>query len=103
MNPAQKTKFGRVDLEVTAFGFGTAPVGNIFREIDEQTSDAMFQTAWDAGVRYFDTAPMYGHGLAELRTGKRHQNDGAPPPPRRDHGRCPATGLRDRVPRECRR
>ena len=69
MNPAQKTKFGRVDLEVTAFGFGTAPVGNIFREIDEQTSDAMFQTAWDAGVRYFDTAPMYGHGLAELRTG----------------------------------
>lgn len=69
MKPAQKTKFGRVDLEVTAFGFGTAPVGNIFREIDEQTSDAMFQTAWDAGVRYFDTAPMYGHGLAELRTG----------------------------------
>lgn len=69
MNPAQKTKFGRVDLEVTAFGFGTAPLGNIFREIDEETSDAMFQSAWDAGVRYYDTAPMYGHGLAELRTG----------------------------------
>ncbi|MEQ9039571.1 MAG: aldo/keto reductase [Silicimonas sp.] len=69
MNPAQKMKFGRVDLEVTAFGFGTAPVGNIFREIDEQASDAMFQKAWDAGVRYYDTAPMYGHGLAELRTG----------------------------------
>lgn len=69
MNPAQKMKFGRVDLEVTAFGFGTAPVGNIFREIDEQTSDAMFQKSWDAGVRYYDTAPMYGHGLAELRTG----------------------------------
>ena len=69
MNPAQKMKFGRVDLEVTGFGFGTAPVGNIFREIDEQTSDAMFQKAWDAGVRYYDTAPMYGHGLAELRTG----------------------------------
>lgn len=69
MLPDTKIKFGRVDLEVTAFGFGTAPLGNIFREIGEDVSDAMIQTAWDAGVRYFDTAPMYGHGLAELRTG----------------------------------
>jgi D-threo-aldose 1-dehydrogenase len=69
MDPATKVKFGRVDLEVTAFGFGTAPIGNIFREIDEDTSDAMIQAAWDRGVRYYDTAPMYGHGLAELRTG----------------------------------
>lgn len=69
MKPDTKMKFGRVDLEVTAFGFGTAPIGNIFREIDEETSDGMVQTAWDAGVRYYDTAPMYGHGLAELRTG----------------------------------
>jgi D-threo-aldose 1-dehydrogenase len=69
MNPAAKRKFGRVDLEVTAFGFGTAPIGNIFREIDDETSDAMIQRAWDAGVRYYDTAPMYGHGLSELRTG----------------------------------
>ena len=69
MNPNTKVKFGRVDLEVSAFGFGTAPIGNIFREIDEGTSDAMIQRAWSAGVRYFDTAPMYGHGLSELRTG----------------------------------
>lgn len=70
MTPDTKNKFGRTDLEVTAFGFGTAPIGNIFREIDEQTADAMIQTAWDKGVRYYDTAPMYGHGLAELRTGQ---------------------------------
>lgn len=69
MQPGMKRKFGRVDLEVTAFGFGTAPIGNIFREIDEETSDAMIQRAWDRGVRYYDTAPMYGHGLSELRTG----------------------------------
>ena len=69
MTPDAKRKFGRTNLEVTAFGFGTAPVGNIFREIDEDTSDAMFQRSWDAGVRYYDTAPMYGHGLSELRTG----------------------------------
>lgn len=69
MKPVSKVKFGRVDLEVTPFAFGTAPIGNIFREIDETTSDAMIQKAWDSGVRYFDTAPMYGHGLAELRSG----------------------------------
>ncbi len=70
MRPDTKRRFGRVDLEVTAFAFGTAPVGNIFREIDEETSEAMFQTSWDAGVRFYDTAPMYGHGLSELRTGQ---------------------------------
>lgn len=69
MHPDAKMKFGRVDLEVTAFGFGTAPIGNIFREIDEETSDGMIQEAWNQGVRYYDSAPMYGHGLSELRTG----------------------------------
>jgi len=70
MKPFEKRKLGRVDLDVTAFAFGTAPVGNIFRPITEQESEAMFSAAWDAGVRYYDTAPMYGHGLSELRTGQ---------------------------------
>lgn len=70
MQPGTLRKFGRVDLDVTAFAFGTAPVGNIFAEIDETTSDAMFQHAWASGVRFYDTAPMYGHGLSELRTGQ---------------------------------
>lgn len=69
MHPSTRRPLGRTGLSTTAFGFGTAPIGNIFSAIDETTSDAMIQHAWDAGVRYFDTAPMYGHGLAELRTG----------------------------------
>lgn len=69
MRPSDKRKFGRVDLEVTPFAFGTAPIGNIFRPVDDRTSEDMISTAWDAGVRFYDTAPMYGHGLAELRTG----------------------------------
>jgi D-threo-aldose 1-dehydrogenase len=69
MKPDNKVKFGRTGLEVTPFGFGTAPIGNIFREINEETSDAMIQESWEQGVRYYDTAPMYGHGLSELRTG----------------------------------
>jgi D-threo-aldose 1-dehydrogenase len=69
VDPRQQRKFGRVDLRVTAFAFGTAPIGNIFAPVAESESQAMFEAAWDAGVRYFDTAPMYGHGLSELRTG----------------------------------
>lgn len=70
MKPGDKRPFGRVNLDVTAFAFGTAPIGNIFREIDEVTAAEMVDQAWDAGVRFFDTAPMYGHGLSELRTGQ---------------------------------
>jgi len=69
MNPADKVSFGRVDLKVTPFSFGTAPFGNLFREIDEETAQGMITHAWDAGIRFYDTAPMYGHGLSELRTG----------------------------------
>ena len=65
MLPGDRRKFGRVDLDVTAFAFGTAPIGNIFTEIDEATSEGMFEHAWNAGVRYFDTAPYYGNGLSE--------------------------------------
>ena len=39
------------------------------KPIPEDEAQGMIQASWDAGVRYFDTAPMYGHGLAELRTG----------------------------------
>ncbi len=69
MQASTMNRFGRIDLDVSAFAFGTAPIGNIFRDIDEQTSEAMINESWAAGVRYFDTAPMYGHGLSELRTG----------------------------------
>lgn len=70
MEPSRKRRFGRAELDVTAFSFGCAPIGNFLRPISEQVSDAMIQAAWNAGIRYFDTAPMYGHGLSELRTGQ---------------------------------
>lgn len=70
MKPSVKQKFGRVDIDVTKFGFGTAPIGNFLREINDRTSASMFEHAWNAGVRFFDTSPMYGHGLSELRTGE---------------------------------
>ena len=69
MSPSQKNKLGRVDLYVTAMSFGGVAIGNLFRAVCELESDAMIQRAWDAGIRYYDTAPMYGHGLSELRIG----------------------------------
>jgi D-threo-aldose 1-dehydrogenase len=51
-------------------GFGTAPLGNMFREVAEEEVDAVLEAAWEGGVRYYDTAPFYGMGLAELRLGR---------------------------------
>lgn len=50
-------------------GFGTAPLGNMFRDIPEEEARDTVEAAWEAGIRYFDTAPFYGAGLAEKRLG----------------------------------
>ncbi|SFS79068.1 aldo/keto reductase [Saccharopolyspora flava] len=54
---------------VSPWGFGGAVIGNLYREVDDDTAAATVHAAWDAGVRYFDTAPHYGLGLAERRLG----------------------------------
>nr|BFD87325.1 aldo/keto reductase [Streptomyces sp. Xyl84] len=51
-------------------GFGTAPLGNMFRAIPDEDARATVEAAWDAGIRYYDTAPFYGAGLAEQRLGQ---------------------------------
>ena len=70
MKPTDKRKFGRSSLEVTAMGLGTAPIGNQFRFVAEADARAVIDGAWEAGLRYYDTAPFYGHGLSELRLGE---------------------------------
>ena len=61
---------GRTAVTVTRFGLGTAPLAGLFEAVDEAQGIAVIERAWDAGIRFFDTAPLYGHGLAELRLGK---------------------------------
>ncbi|MBX9968162.1 aldo/keto reductase [Priestia aryabhattai] len=51
-------------------GFGTAPLGNMYRNIPEEEAIATVDAAWESGIRYFDAAPLYGAGLAELRLGE---------------------------------
>jgi D-threo-aldose 1-dehydrogenase len=54
---------------VTRLGFGGAPIGNLFTPVAEADARAAVDAAWERGVRFFDTAPLYGHGLSELRIG----------------------------------
>jgi len=51
-------------------GFGTAPLGNMYRNIPEEEAIATVDAAWESGIRYFDAAPLYGAGLAEMRLGE---------------------------------
>ncbi|ADG10859.1 aldo/keto reductase [Caulobacter segnis] len=51
-------------------GFGAAPLGNMFRDIPEDEALATVDAAWNDGVRYYDNAPFYGAGLAEIRMGR---------------------------------
>ena len=60
-------RLGNGGLDFTALGMGTAPLGNLYRAVDDAEAQAALQAAWDAGARYFDTAPLYGLGLAETR------------------------------------
>ena len=58
------------DLLPGKLGFGTAPLGNMFRDIPEAEARATVDAAWNDGIRYFDNAPFYGAGLAEIRMGE---------------------------------
>ncbi len=59
----------KVPVPLTRMGFGGAPLGNLYRKISEEDAQAALQGAYDAGIRYFDTAPQYGLGISEGRFG----------------------------------
>lgn len=63
-------RIGRTSLAVTELGLGGTPFGNMYRPMDEDGVRATVAAAIDAGVRYFDTAPVYGFGLSETRLGQ---------------------------------
>lgn len=65
----RRRAFGRVGLEITELGLGGSPIGNRASPIGEKQSEEIIDAAWECGIRYFDTAPLYGHGLAEARLG----------------------------------
>jgi D-threo-aldose 1-dehydrogenase len=60
---------GKTGLKLSRIGFGGAPLGDLKRAPSNEEAAKLLQQAWDAGIRYFDTAPMYGNGLSERRIG----------------------------------
>ena len=60
---------GRTGIEVSALGFGGAPLGDLYAPIDDATAIATVEAALDAGVTLVDTSPLYGRGLSEHRIG----------------------------------
>ena len=63
--PLKTRKLGRTDVSVTELGLGTAPLGELFDRVSDDEAARLIEAAWDGGVRYFDTSPWYGRGLAE--------------------------------------
>jgi aryl-alcohol dehydrogenase-like predicted oxidoreductase len=70
MDPFQLRRLGRSDVKLPQIGFGAAPLGELFAKVSDADAEATLGRAWDAGVRYFDTAPWYGRGQSEHRVGR---------------------------------
>ncbi|MCC7361470.1 MAG: aldo/keto reductase [Anaerolineales bacterium] len=70
MNLTDTRAVGRSAVRITPLGLGGTALGNIYQAVTEADARATIAAAYQAGVRYFDTAPLYGHGLSETRLGK---------------------------------
>ena len=57
-------------MRVTRLGFGSAEIGGLYRPVADADALAVLHHAWESGIRYFDTAPLYGYGNSELRLGR---------------------------------
>jgi len=65
----QRRTITNTPVALTELGFGASVIGNLYRETSDAQAEAAIGAAWDAGIRYFDTAPHYGLGLSERRLG----------------------------------
>lgn len=70
MKARERVRLGRTALEVTRLGLGTAPLGGLYEAVEERVALEVVGAAWQADLRFFDTAPLYGHGLSERRVGR---------------------------------
>ena len=66
---AERVRLGPTGLEITRLGFGGASIGGLFAPVAEDDAVSTVRHAWSLGVRYFDTAPLYGYGASERRVG----------------------------------
>jgi D-threo-aldose 1-dehydrogenase len=69
IDPADQVPVGRTGLTVTRLGFGGASIGGLFTAVGDEDAVDTIRHAWELGIRYFDTAPLYGYGASERRFG----------------------------------
>jgi D-threo-aldose 1-dehydrogenase len=69
MDMATTRQLGGSGLAVTVHGFGGVPLGNLYRKCSDEDAQATLLAAYNAGIRFVDTAPLYGHGMSEHRIG----------------------------------
>ena len=69
-SPTATRQLGRTDVRLPALGMGCAPLGELNRTFTEDEADSILETAWNGGIRYYDTSPWYGRGISELRLGR---------------------------------
>ena len=67
INKRTLNRLSSQNLPLSELGFGTAPLGNLYKSISDETAHKALEDAWNAGIRYYDTAPLYGLGLSETR------------------------------------
>ena len=65
MDPLELAQIGTTDLKVTRLGMGSAPLGGLSPDTAKANSDAIVHKGYELGIRYFDTAPLYGSGRSE--------------------------------------
>jgi D-threo-aldose 1-dehydrogenase len=68
-SPLPVRNLGRTGLALSEIGFGAGALGGFYGPVDHDTAIATVRTAYALGIRYFDVAPLYGHGRAELLLG----------------------------------
>jgi D-threo-aldose 1-dehydrogenase len=70
MNPIERVGIGQTELKVTRLGFGSVPLGGLYKDLSEDDADATVRRVLELGINYFDTAPIYGFGKGETRLGR---------------------------------
>ena len=65
----QKRKLGNTNIHLSSLGFGAAPIGDLFENLDERSCYDILENAFNSNFNLFDTSPFYGNGLSEHRTG----------------------------------
>ena len=65
----QKRKLGKTDIELSAIGFGGAPIGDLFENLKDENCYKVLENCFESNINHFDTSPYYGNGLSEQRLG----------------------------------